>query len=191
MEDEMLECIKDNNVLITLLFSFLVTLSTIIYAWLTQRLVNETIIMRRIQTDPKIQIDIIHDSTYPFIINISVKNIGGNVAKDIRFKIKSEPVLKNDKNLSQYTFIKNGISSLSPGANFKTLYFSTIDEGIEITKSLIEIEAEYYDLKKRKYTENSIFDLSYLEDLTITHTEPLYNINKTLEKINDTINKNS
>jgi hypothetical protein len=185
----MLEILKENNELITLLFSSLVTLSTVIYAWLTRRLVNETIIMRRIQTDPRIQIDITHDNNHPYLINIIVQNIGGSVAKDIRFKIKSEPEPKNDKRLSQYVFMQKGISSLSPGANFKTLYYSTIDEGIDITKKLIELEVEYFDLKKRKYIENNIFDLSYLEDLTVAHTELLYEINKTLKKINDTIER--
>ena len=174
---------------ITLTFSMLVTASTIVYAFLTRKLVSETIIMRRIQTDPNIQINIIYDEIHPFLTNFIIENVGNSVAKNVSFSVISEPKINKNKELREYGFIKNGLVSLSPHTKLKTLYLNTVNEGIEIADKEIIIEVKYEDLRKRKYFEKFIFDLSYIGDIKIAQTDPLYNINNTLKEMNNKLEK--
>jgi hypothetical protein len=167
-----IDWIKTNNTLTDLFSAF----ATVFYVVLTIKLVSENVKNRRIQTDPKIVMDIILDATHPFLLNIILENVGNGVALNIRFLIKNEPKLKKSKNISDYGFIKNGLKSLSGKAKYKSFLLNTLNEGLELTKELILIDIKYEDIYKRKYSEEVIFDLSYLEDIVYSHTEPEYNI---------------
>jgi hypothetical protein len=61
-------------------------LSTFIYAILTYVLVKETIKMREIQTEPKIQIVLETFETTVNSVRLNIKNIGQGPAIDIVFK---------------------------------------------------------------------------------------------------------
>jgi hypothetical protein len=182
-----IDWIETNNTLIDLLSTFVTALATVFYVVLTIRLVSENVKNRRIQTDPKIVMDIILDATHPFLLNIILENVGNGVALNIKFLVRNEPKLKKSKNISDYSFIKNGLKSLSGKAKYKTFFLNTIDEGLELVKELILIDIKYEDIHKRKYSEEIIFDLSYLEDIVYSHTEPEYNIIKEMKEISKSL----
>jgi hypothetical protein len=183
----MLTWIVNNASLITLIFSGLVMLSTVVYAILTAKLVKETIILRRIQTDPKITMNMVHDVYSPFIVSIILENVGNGTALNIKFNILSEPKLNIRKNLSSYGFIQNGIKSLSGHTKFKTLFMSIIEEGHQIEREPILLEITYEDLCKRKYHEKLILDISYLHDIKVAQTEQIYEIKKSFNEISKTM----
>lgn len=185
----MLNFINNYSTVITLIFSFLVTISTIVYACLTKELVKETIKMRRRQSDPNLLLNITHDENDPFIILIILSNIGGSIARNISFNVLKEPNLKKDKKLSTYHFITNGIDSIAPNTKIKTMLYSSIDEGVNMVEELIELQINYEDINGNKYSENCIFDLSYLKDFVIIKNDPLNKINSTLNEINKKIKK--
>jgi hypothetical protein len=183
----MIAWIEQNTSFITLIFSGLVMLSTVVYAILTAKLVKETITLRRIQTDPKITMVIVHDVYHPFIVSIILENVGNGTALNIKFNILSEPKLNIRRNISSYGFIQNGIKSLSGHTKFKTLFMSTIEEGHQIAREPILLEITYEDLCKRKYYEKLMLDISYLHDIKITQTEPIYEIKKSVNEISKTM----
>lgn len=182
-----LDWINNNGTLINLFSTFVMALATVFYVILTIRLVSESVKNRRMQIDPKITMDIKSDATHPFLLNFVIENIGNGVALNIKFAIKNEPKLKKSKNISDYGFIKNGLKSLSGKAKYKTFFLNTLDEGVEATKQLIIVNIDYEDITKRKYSEEIIFDLSYLDDIIYSHTEPEYKIIKELEGISKSI----
>jgi hypothetical protein len=182
-----IDWIKANNTLIDLLSTFVTAFATVFYVILTIRLVSENVKNRRMQTDPKLVMDIILDATHPFLLNIILENVGNGVALNIKFLIKNEPKLKNSKNISDFNFIKNGLKSLASKAKYKSFLLNILDEGFVLTKELILIEIKYEDAYKRKYSEEVIFDLSYLEDIVYSHTEPEYNITKELKGISKSL----
>lgn len=184
-----IEWIKSNDSLITLLFSLVVMISTVVYAILTKKLVNETIIMRRIQTDPKIMIDISPTEHQAYLFNFLIENIGKSAAVNITFRLIDEPDFKNNKKISQYSFIQKGIKAMSPNEKFKTFLFSTINEDITFTDNQFTIIVEYEDLNKRKYSENIIFDLEYLNDLKYVNSDPIHIISDNIKKIEKSLTK--
>jgi hypothetical protein len=111
----LIEWIKNNEAIITLFFSFLVAISTVVYAILTRKMVKKTILTRRLQTDPKIIMDIISYDDHPYLFNMIIANIGNSPAVNIKFNILNEPDIKKSKKLSEYIFIKNGIDFFVPG----------------------------------------------------------------------------
>jgi hypothetical protein len=76
---------------------------------------------------------------------------------------------------------------LSQGNKFKTFFLSTIDEGMDFSKKKYIIEIKYEDIKRRKYIETIIFDFSYLSDITIAHTDPLYKISKNIDEVSNSL----
>ena len=104
-----INCIINNGILINMFSSLVIAIATVFYVILTIKLVSENIKNRRIQIDPKIMLDIIPDSTHPFLLNFFLENIGNGIALNIRFTIICEPEFKKSKKLSEYGFIKNGL----------------------------------------------------------------------------------
>jgi hypothetical protein len=143
--------------------------------------------MRRLQTDPKIIMDIISCDDHPYLFNMIIANIGNGSAINIKFDILNEPDIKKSKKLSEYMFIRNGISFLSGGGKFKTFFLSTIDEDMEFVNEKYDVEIKYEDVKGRKYAEKVLFDFSYLPDITIAHTDPLYKISKNVNELSDSL----
>lgn len=64
---EVLDFLNKNSGALTVLFTAVVTISTVIYSVLTGKLVSETKRMRRVQTEPKIEVTI---KSFDFAIHI-------------------------------------------------------------------------------------------------------------------------
>ena len=94
-------------------------------------------------------------------------------------------ITNKSKKLSDYGFIKNGLKSLAGKTRYKTSFLFTLDENIEIFNECIVINVTYEDIKKRKYSDDIIFDLSYLSDITYSHTEPEYKISKEITEMSN------
>jgi hypothetical protein len=90
----MIDLLKEYQAIITLLFTIAVGVSTIVYAYLTAKLVNETKRMRKSQTDPEISVSLVQNDISISLIDLIVENIGLGPAYEIKFEI-----LK-DRNLS-------------------------------------------------------------------------------------------
>jgi len=97
-----------------MLFSAIVTFSTLIGAALTVLLLRETRQMRQAQTDPKI--DVSYEVREEFIahVDIAVRNIGLGGAYDLRFEAKRETKALLAE-LFQINLIRSGMRYLSPG----------------------------------------------------------------------------
>ncbi|MBI5778974.1 MAG: hypothetical protein HZA49_05915 [Planctomycetes bacterium] len=96
----MLEFLNQNSGAFNLLFSFLVSLATIVYAILTWRLVSETRKIREIQIDPKISINIQPKEEAKSFIEMVIKNIGLGPAYNISFELSNDFEHEKGKYLS-------------------------------------------------------------------------------------------
>ncbi len=72
----MLEFLNKNAGALTVIFTAVVTLSTVVYAILTAALVKETRRMRQAQTEPKIEITLRPSDEWINLIRLHLKNIG-------------------------------------------------------------------------------------------------------------------
>jgi hypothetical protein len=190
--DELIVCLNNNNGLFSLIFSFLVTLSTIVYAVLTGFLVNETIKLRKVQTEPKIQIILESHETFINSIRLNVKNIGQGPALNIIF----EPSVisggkKGEDVLHEFSSVKaflSGLNYFGPSHSFYTKDFDILEKEKEkIFDIVIKIETKYESITKQKYHDIIIIDFRELEGSYRIGKPNLYSIAQSLEKIEKTL----
>jgi hypothetical protein len=117
------------NECLTLVFSGVVTVSTIAYVILTARLVKETRIMRKNQVEPHILAYIDIAETKADIVYLKTKNIGLGVAKNVRFKIIKDIDYTGARRLANYKYFSEGVNYFPPAHEDKHLLFSFNSDG--------------------------------------------------------------
>ena len=169
------------------LFTVVVTLSTVLYAFLTALLVLETRHMRKAQTEP--QLEVVARSREEFInlVYLRVRNVGLGPAYRLEFEIKrlsggeGADVLEEDFQESE--FLKNGLQYLGPGDEW-TSNFTDMRKKFEYKiKSLLEIEVRYRDSARRLKTQQFILDFKEFKGLSTIGRPSIYSMAKSLEAI--------
>ncbi len=111
----MIKWLIENQSLATLIFTAVVTLSTVVYAVLTAILVIETTRMRRAQTEPRLSAYFEPIEEFVNFGHLYIKNIGLGPAFDIRISIKSEGSITGSESLLK-DFIK--VKAFEKGLNY-------------------------------------------------------------------------
>jgi len=190
--DELITYLNSNNGFFSLIFSFLVMVSTIVYAILTIILVSETRRMREIQTEPKIQIILETFETSINTIKLNIKNIGQGPALNIVFSPtviaggeKGEDVLKK---FSSVKVFSSGLNYLGPSQYFNTNYYNVLSMKVEeLFNIVIKIEVKYNSITNKKYNDIITIDFRELEGMYQLGKPNLFSIAQSLEKIEKTL----
>ena len=181
----------NNITMINLFATILIAVATASYVFLTIQLVLENIKSRKLHIDPKIILDIVQDEYNPYLLMFIVENVGNGAALDIKFKLKKQINLKEEEQIKNIGFIKNGLRALSGKMKFKTVFINVKDyaKNIEIFNDLIEIDIEYTDSSKKKviFNDNIKIDLSYLSDIKYLNNQPIYKLNEEIIQISKTL----
>jgi len=143
------------NEILTLLFSGVVTASTIVYVILTAKLVQEGRIMRKAQVEPYIIAYLDITERKADIVYLKTKNIGQGVALNVRFKIEKDINYPNSKPLASISYFKDGINYFPPKREDKHLLFSFQGDVEKKAIDSIIFEVEYESIlnehKKHRY----------------------------------------
>lgn len=184
----MIEFLNDNAGALTVVFTIVVAIATVVYAYLTWKLVEETIRLREVQTEPKISISLKSREEWLNFINLEIKNIGQGPAHNLTFAIKPKDYiyLKNHK-LSDLGVIKNGINYFSPNQSYSTFFANMIDDGQ--MQSRFEIIVKYKGGSGKEYSEVFHLEFSEFENISQLGKPPIYKISENLEKIQGDLNK--
>lgn len=177
----MVEILREYSDLIILIFTIAVGISTIVYAFLTAKLVNETRRMRRAQTDPEISISLIHHDNSIIFIDLLVENIGLGPAYNLEFKVIEDFQLPKRK-LSEVGFIKNGINYFSPKQRMR-LWIASFKEDKNLGEKSIKLEVTYVNSLSEKFIRTFILNFSQFSSFIQLGTPPLQKIANKLEKI--------
>jgi len=91
--NNLIQFLNQNSGALTVLFTAVVTISTVVYAILTAVLVRETKKMREVQTEPRIEITLRPLESAINIVRLHIKNIGLGPAENLiaNFGIKAYP----------------------------------------------------------------------------------------------------
>jgi len=180
-----MEIITNNNSIITLMFSAVVTFATVTYAILTWRLTSETIKMRKAQTEPCIAIYLKPSQASIHFLDLIIKNIGMGPAYDVTFKILEEFELKEktDRKISQIDFINEGIKYMPPNHSLETYAFRILGQYNEIIDKAIKIQVSYKNSEKKKIVETTHLNMSQFKGKQTLGENPLNKIAKNIEKI--------
>lgn len=184
---EILVFLKQNSEALTVIFTGVVTLSTVVYAILTGILVSETRKMREVQTEPKIHITIDSFDFAIHIIRLNIQNIGLGPASDLKF----EPSVLSggesaEKLLNEFTesnFFKTGLRHFGPGQNIYSAYSQTTKDFEGKSSSTLSFKVSYKSATGKKYTDEIILDMSELKGRYQLGKPNLYAIAKSIEKM--------
>jgi len=179
----MLNLITQNKEAITLIFSFAVTISTVVYAILTWRLTSETMKMRKAQTEPKIAVYIQHCQVSMHFYDFVVKNIGLGPAYDVKFKILEEFDVKEDRKLSDIEFIKEGINYMPPNYSVTSYFFRMLGQYEEIINKNLKIKVLYKNSEKKEISEVININMSQFKGIQKLGEDPMNKIAENIEKI--------
>ena len=182
-----LEFLNENSGAFSTIFSFLVTMATVIYALLTWRLVTETRQMRKAQTEPIISIILRPKDEWRNFIDLIVKNIGLGSAHKINFQINPDFEYEKGKFLSQIGFIKNGLNYLSPNQEINFFLTNMVDNHEVKIKTKFNIKVNYQNIFGKTYQNDFIIDFSEFTGLTWLGTPPLHENAENIKRIESNI----
>ncbi|QYX63125.1 hypothetical protein K2227_12955 [Shewanella putrefaciens] len=184
---EILDFLKQNSEALTVIFTAVVTLSTVVYAILTGLLVSETRKMREVQTEPKIHITIDSFDFAIHIIRLNIKNIGLGPASDLKFEPSvisgGKSAEKLLKEFTESNFFNTGLRHFGPGQNVYSAYTQTTEDFEGKSSSILSFRLSYKSATGKKYTEEIILDMSELKGRYQLGKPNLYAIAQSLEKM--------
>ena len=195
----MTKLLVENAQLITLLFSLVVTISTLVYAILTAVLVTETRKMRQVQTEPKIEVLIQPRKEWINLAHLFVRNIGQGPAYDVSLKLiydsSDEGARRIAEDFLETNFMKTGIKYLGPGQEYRTACTSFLESFEKKINANITVDATYKSQVGKITNEQFRFNMNefkgmqqeahYIHDIS----ENLKRIMNVLEKITSTFNR--
>ena len=185
----MLEYLNQNSGALTVIFTFIVALSTVVYAILTWKLVSETKALRKAQTEPKLSITLVNNEVAFGSVDMVIKNIGYGPAYNVSFKVEPDLEYQKGKFLSELGLLKNGIKYLAPQQEYRFFLTSLIGKFNKLKNVTFYIIAKYYDALGNKFEEKFLIEFSHFEGLSQLGSPPLPEIAKELKKISDNLHK--
>lgn len=193
-----IDFLNQNNGAITVIFSTVVAIATVVYAILTWKLVSETRKMREVQTEPKISATIQADERYINWINLIIQNIGLGPAYNIKFELNPDFVDENIPDvenldeffkLSEVGFIKNGLPYFAPNQKIQFFLTNIAEDFKKKLETPFEIKIIYENSIHKSYSDLYKIDFSQQRRLNQVGKPPIYEISKNLENIGKTLEK--
>ena len=184
---DMFEFLNDNSGALTVIFTGVVTLATAVYAALTWQLVSETRRMRKVQTEPKLEITLRSVDEAIHIQRLHVKNIGLGPALQIAFSPKvlsgGEGAKALLDELTQTNFFRSGISYLGPGEERYSHYTQMHENHDAKIASVLGFDVSYRSATNETYGETLVIDMSERKGSYQLGKPHLYSIAQSLEKL--------
>lgn len=187
-----LDQINKNSGALSAIFSGVVTIATVIYAWLTAKLVNETRRMREAQTEPSLQVVYRNREEWINLLDVAVRNIGLGAAYDITFEIRAE-LKDGDKNdlvdsLGELGCFAKGLVYLGPNQEFTSFWTNLMNGQASKLDTRVFIHCRYRSATGVQYESRCVLDLSEIKGISRIGEPPLLKIAKHLESIGKNLN---
>ncbi len=184
---EVLDFLNKNSGALTVLFTAVVTISTVIYSVLTGKLVSETKRMRQVQTEPKIEVTIKSFDFAIHIVRLHVRNIGLGPAINVKFNPRvlsgGQAAQELLDEFTQSNFFKIGLNYFGPNQERYSHYTQMTQGHTGKIESVLAIDISYESTTGVTYKEQAMIDMSELKGEYQLGTPNLYSIAKSLEKI--------
>jgi hypothetical protein len=107
-----------------LLYTAIVAISTLAYAFLTYLLVRETIRLREVQAEPEIILYLNPSDDLPITYDLIVKNIGVSVAYNVRWEFDKNSIFIKERgvDLNVLKFFTDKTDYFAPGQIYRTYF---------------------------------------------------------------------
>ena len=186
MMNEIFGFLNQHSEALTVIFAAVVTLSTVVYAILTWRLVSETRKLREVQTEPKIHITL---NSLDFLISLTrlkIENIGSGPARNLKIIPSTvsggESAQRLIEDLTRSNFFKTGLRHFGPGQIIYSLYTDMRKDFEGKSASVLSFKLHYENDFGKKYEDEIIIDMSEMKN-DYRFQPHLYKIAQSLEAI--------
>lgn len=176
-----------NSGLLQLVFSFVVALSTLVYALLTWILVSETRRMRRAQTEAKVTVQVVrHPDTMGFV-DILFRNEGTGPARDIHFDARLENPGVGDASLVEVIksigFVHKGLDYLSAGAEHRSFFAALREDFEQKMATAIRVDVRYRVATGAELKDSYLLDLSVFRNMSRLGDPPLASMASSMKSL--------
>ena len=188
---ELLKFLNENSGALTVLFTAVVTIATAVYAALTWILVNETRMMREVQTEPKLQVTVSSFDFAVHIVRLHIRNVGLGPALNVTFKPKAlvggQSAEKLLAELTDVNFFNVGLKHFGSGQERVSAYTQLTEDHDGKMASVLAIDVTYSSATGKSYSDSLVVDMSELKGSYQLGKPNLYAIAKSLEKMQEDI----
>jgi len=169
--EEFLRLLNVNSGAFSVVFSFIVSVATVIYAILTWKLVSETRKTRELQTRPNVFIVLQPREEWINFMDIIIQNVGPGAAWALKFEVVGDIENNLVKELLSIGFIRNGLRYLAPGQRIQSFIgtFPFQDEDKKDSPGSFTIIVSYKDSMGKEYKD--IYELNLAAFLGIKQLE--------------------
>ena len=186
MED-VISFLNRNSGALTVVFTAVVTLATVVYAALTAILVVETRKLRLVQTEPRIEITVDSLDFAVNIVRLCIRNIGEAPAKNVTFEPRVLDGGEIGKTLlSEFltpNFFNTGLRYFGP-RQFRYSGYTQTNVDLEgKAATVICFKVAYESVTGVRYKEELVVDMAEIRGRYQLGKPNLYSIAKSMEKI--------
>jgi len=186
----LLNFLNQNSGAFNIIFSGAVAFATIVYALLTWRLVSETKMMRKAQTEPIISANLQSTEEDIHFIELVLQNIGLGPAYDVRFDVDPEFEEKDLKlNLSKVGFVKDGLYIFVPNQKIKIPVAVLYNDFEDKIKKHFKLKISYRNAVGDLYIEEYPIDFAQFSGISQIGKPPIYELAEGVKEIHNDIAK--
>lgn len=179
--------LNSNSGALTVIFTAVVTISTVAYAILTWSLVSETKKMREVQTEPRIELTLKPLDFAINIVRLHVRNIGLGPAKNVKFTSNvASGGAGAEKLLGEFNkanFLKTGLKYFGPGHELHSGYTQITQDFDAKIASVFIYDIKYESVTGKKHSDQVTIDISELKGMNQLGKPTLYAIAQSIENI--------
>ena len=173
---------------ITLVFSGLVTLSTIVYAILTWMLVGETKTLRKSETEPALAVYLNVSDRWINALDIIVENCGKGMAKEIRWEFSPTLDNINKENLGiRHVRLFENLPQLAPSQKIKCFFGLASELFADPVLPIIEVKAFYKSDNNEEIVSSFLLDASQFYGIRSLGEDPVESSAKSIKKISEAL----
>ena len=172
-----MEWMNSNSGAITAIFTAVLAVVTIVYVWLTSRIL-------RAMNQPEIMVSLRPSGAYEYIAVLRVENVGTGVARNVKFMGDLSRSVDGKTKLKEIGFVKNGIAVFGPGQNVDHYFFGTLEIPEALKPVPFELIVTYSDSSEHHKNRRTFrLDFSECEGTPTTSGSPLHEIAKAAREI--------
>lgn len=179
--------LNSNSGALTVIFTAVVTISTVAYAILTWSLVSETKRMREVQTEPRIEITLKPLDFAINIVRLHIRNIGLGPAKNVKFNSHALSGGEGAENLlgefNKANFMKAGLKYFGPSNELHSGYTNITKDFDSKIESILVYDVEYESVTGKKYRDQTTIEVAELKGMNQLGKPNLYAIAQSIETI--------
>lgn len=174
----------ETSEIVTLVFSGIVTLSTVVYAFLTWKLVSETQLLRKAQTGPHIGVYLRPSDAWVNIFDLVIENHGNGPAYNIKWDAGPDLEAQSQKGVHlDYLANLNGLTYMAPGQRIQSFFGSAVDLLKHTPPPSVTVNVAYADAQGVEYKSTYVLDPARYEGQSRVGGHPEHEMAKALTEL--------